>query len=984
MPAIGSGPKLGSMKTVFRIVLALLLILFVFTAAAVFIVTRSGFQKWLVESRLPEGSRLESVEIGAGRASLTGLSLPLADGARVALGSAVLDYSLSAVLFSRTVRVGRLEIEGLRVEQGAPPATVPVPSPSPAPGREVGGGEAAGEAAALADDWLEPLYGLAEGVWRFEIAEVQAAGELALADGRVVSVRLAGGGLFPGETGRFELDSRFSGVSLEGVGPADFSAGAVIRLRQRTDGGFDRVEVEAHAAGRDGGGGVLLDLEKSFVLEIDPDANRAVFDFDYALDWPRPEVIDPALAALGAVTLRLSGAGGTEGSRLRVDSLLADGASGDLSVLQAQLLQPFEIGGVSGLRGEVLRLQLNGLPLSWIEPWLPGGMVLEGGPVQADFALLREDDGGLVLISREPFRLGPFSLADGGEPLVRGLTMACFPRLEFDPVGDVRVVVERLQVDGPTGPVLGGGGVAEYRRGPGLVAAEASLDGSLPALLGQPVLGMAGGPGSGRFSADFELNRSGPPSLRAVVELAGLGTDASGVAIPDTRLAVFLEDAGGGLWDVQSSLGTGGDDQVGGGTRLGAVGGIRLGDPLRFDLKVRGEEVRVTELASLADAFAGDEPAVARPAGEPAAPRRPAGGGAAPAVAATDGEAPWAGLEGTLSLQVDRFILPDDSEVTALRAAARVDRRQVALDRFSAALGGGQLDGKGSLSFDPGKALPCLLVLECDAESIDPARLSAAGSIPVRGRFDGVVRLEGAGLDPAAAFDAVEGTVSLRGNEGVVTAFELDERGALGIAGAGLLGVALNRPGLTELARVVPYFKEIRFSEFALDLERGADRRIDLSQLHVLGDNLLIEGSGSLLAERLSAAMNAPMSLSLSLASKGRMAESLEALGLLLPEAGEDGFRPWTRRLDIGGTLQDPDTSSIERLLAQAARSALQRPAPEPAAPPPAEGEAAPAGEAPSSTDSQTGLQPEEAEETKEERRARQIEEGLRALEGLF
>ena len=128
------------------------------------------------------------------------------------------------------------------------------------------------------------------------------------------------------------------------------------------------------------------------------------------------------------------------------------------------------------------------------------------------------------------------------------------------------------------------------------------------------------------------------------------------------------------------------------------------------------------------------------------------------------------------------------------------------------------------------------------------------------------------------------------------------------------------------MAQAVPYFKDMKFESFTLDLVRGKDKKVHIPQLKLLGDNLSINGRGVIAAGNLAKILDQPLDLTLELGAKGRLIDYLEALELLETNTSEDGFRTLDQDIKIGGSLVDPDTSALKKLLNNAARRALNNP----------------------------------------------------------
>ena len=217
----------------------------------------------------------------------------------------------------------------------------------------------------------------------------------------------------------------------------------------------------------------------------------------------------------------------------------------------------------------------------------------------------------------------------------------------------------------------------------------------------------------------------------------------------------------------------------------------------------------------------------------------------------------------------------------------------------------------------------------------------------------------------------------------MVTAFELDSRSQLGLIGAGILGQSLNRPGITAMAQAVPYFKDMKFESFTLELVRGKDKQVRIPELNLMGDNLNISGQGVIAAGNLDELLEQSLDLTLRFGAKGRLIDYLETLQLLGTKTSEDGFRIWNQDINIGGSLGDPDTSALKELLNNAARRALDKPGKAEASgtskPPLKDGQFLP-----TQNKASEPAPSEKKEKSKEEALRDDIEMGLELLNSIF
>jgi hypothetical protein len=346
-------------------------------------------------------------------------------------------------------------------------------------------------------------------------------------------------------------------------------------------------------------------------------------------------------------------------------------------------------------------------------------------------------------------------------------------------------------------------------------------------------------------------------------------------------------------------------------------------------------------------------------------------------------------LDGRASVNIEELLLESGQLIQALTAKALVSEPQLTLSAISAKIGTGELHGSSEVLYVPTQAKPYTLTADLNFTRVDPAFFASkrSGAAPVQGQFDGIFALSGAGQTLDAAIEDSEASLRLTGKDGILTAFELDNRSQLGLGIVGILGQSLDRPGITALSNTIPYFKDIRFDDFVLELNRGADKRVLIPQLKLTGDSLLIDASGSVAASRWSEVMDQPLDLALSLGAKGRLTDYLETLQLLQPTAAEDGFRRWNQDVQLTGSLADPNTDALMDILNTAARSALTKPqqsAPVPAAP---ESNKLPAELAPPLEGAPPEQQPEAPKtkkQIKEERRRDDVEMGLDILNSLL
>ncbi|MEN8734438.1 MAG: hypothetical protein ABF329_06450, partial [Lentimonas sp.] len=100
------------MKTLFRICLVCFVLVVIILGAGYLVLTNAGFQKRMLEGKLPEGSSVKHVHVTTGTLELSELILVLPDGTRVKIEEIDTSFSPLAALFDDTIRIGALEVDG--------------------------------------------------------------------------------------------------------------------------------------------------------------------------------------------------------------------------------------------------------------------------------------------------------------------------------------------------------------------------------------------------------------------------------------------------------------------------------------------------------------------------------------------------------------------------------------------------------------------------------------------------------------------------------------------------------------------------------------------------------------------------------------------------------------------------------------------------------------------------------------------------------
>jgi hypothetical protein len=929
------------MKTLFRIVLVLGISLLLLIAVGVFILTRPGVQKQIVEGQLPPGSTIGLIQVSPGGIRVESLDLQLEDGTRASLDRLETEFSLSAAIFDRTIRMRGLAVEGFELV---------LPPVDPASAAEEAAASDREEAVPLeprSDDAvvadaaseLDPsalLNQLGTLEWLFDIDAVRLDGRVLDGLGNRYIIDFTSSPLAPGLASSLAVDLQLDpGAELQSL-LQQFSSEIRLELTQKEQGGFTRIGLNSTTEGFAAGGERLLSMAQTLSLELGEDGESASVDISFDADFPRPAAFAPGLAALRGSSLQGQLSGRADGPSLSLEKAQATLSAGGAEIAAIDLKQPFTVGGSAAPNGELIELALRGLPLEWLNPAIGQGVELRGAPIRAAFILEGDGTGGLSAKGRGPLELGPLSIFQGGRLLVDSLALRLDPRVELLAGGSWSYDSGDLELRDTYGPFLSGrisGDLAEAEPNAlfGGLRMVADLELGLAELMQQPALSGMASIMDGRARVQFRLDETTEAPLQLQTAISGLRARELPGQRQDYQLAAQLVPGDNDTFAVGLNLRAGSEARPTTAMQLSAQ--ARAGvEPVPFQVNLEAEQITQRDFDLLI--------AAAQPrATTPARPTEPSSGASrggqegirdaqAPDDGMSSGAPAWALADGSIGLSVQRLLLNSGQAVEGLRAQLTVSEPRLELTELSARLGQARLSGRGRVLYDPRQAVPYSLGSELSFSDLNPVVFAAgpSASVPVEGLFDGELMIAGEGQTLERALDEARLELSITGREGVLTAFDLDQRSQLGLLGAGILGQSLNRPGITAMAQAIPYFNNMRFDDFALNINRGADGQVRIPELRFVGDNLRIKGTGLIAARRFSEILNQPLDLSLELGARGRLVDYLEVLDLLGPATSEDGFRAWKQTIDIGGTLGDPDTEALKRLLNDAARSALSRP----------------------------------------------------------
>ncbi|MEE4273667.1 MAG: hypothetical protein V2I67_18475 [Thermoanaerobaculales bacterium] len=695
---------------------------------------------------------------------------------------------------------------------------------------------------------------------------------------------------------RLRLDNRTLRFALENIRVRTPTAG-------RLDGGFT-LEAERADPGK---------IATSIFVEGEFPAVAQRIGRLGALSWRQEAVIHAASRTLEVTDLEvgLTDAAGTRFLELRTLR------SFDM------IAEPFRVG-VDGGSPDILVATITPLELEQLFPKL-FGCNLEGVLPQGEF-VGRVENGGLLLAAEQPLIFRNVTVSWEDAALLDRVTIGLEHEILYSVDGLQARSIEFTTL-GPRGTRIGDAtlrAVMPLTDRQTISSLHFEALANLEPLTRQPIFnglpvfleGTVGGAidlddgESTTFSGSFELRgaRVGDggvlPDLDAGIELLSTAGERLEAAAP-----IRISSAANGVSDLRFD----GEIEK---TETGA----------RFDAALGGERIAVADVMAFVNLVV-PEYEEAPSADPPELPRAEAGERWSTTAIAQlrerrDTRPVWGErVSGRARLDIGRVQLPRYA-VRNIRGILEVDPARFALTTARAELLGAELAMTGGLDFDAAAERPYELGFETSFTDLDLGALFRAVDPDVPPTLEGVFEVRsdvsGRGRNLADLGIGSLGSVRLTGRDGVFRGLA----GQFGLArtGAGVLGFLTFSKQLKAVSRLLGELEALEFDTFAVELARETPSRFAISELEVVSPLVVIDGSGGVEVEPGQPLATSALDASFDMAARGDLTILFDGLGLLGDGEDDEGYRPLTRPVTVGGTVAEPDTSAFYEMLDEASR----------------------------------------------------------------
>lgn len=634
----------------------------------------------------------------------------------------------------------------------------------------------------------------------------------------------------------------------------------------------------------------------------------------------RLHVLHPALRIVGALRLAADFDVVQRGETTRITRLQAQ-VNGEKPIAGLQALQGFEFNAATGELSvanpdaDLLSLKLEGVPVAWAQPFLPG-YKLNGGELRGEFTAGARD-GGFALHPTVPITITGLSVSQNGQPLVRALDLALRLAADYTPHGWQAEVGELVLRSGGATLFTFQAKTGQQAGQEKPLIATGRYEADLPALLAQPIAQsyahFARGRATGEFTASVNEKQEFATKL-IFSDLAAVTNETLPKVTIDARVDVQPD----GRIDARVPLSV---EQAGRTSDLLFAAQTKsTGESLAVDAHLTSEVLYVEDLQRLAAPFSAPPPESGEPAPKPAPP----------------GDQPiWAGITGQLALNLKRVVYSPTFTATDIAGTVKIGPDALTLDNVRALLGdGGTLKVAGGLEFEAKSERPYALQADVALTNVDPGpifqSLDPTKPAPVEGRFDLTTRLAGRADDPASLGEAALGDVKLTSRGGTLRALGVKVNAAAentsklaavagiigSIAGSGTAVKYADR--VRAAADVSKQLAAIQFDQLNIVLERDDQNNFAIKDLTLISPLVRMVGSGQITYQSGVSVWRQPLLVNLQLGARDQLAENLRTLKLLGETSDPLGYAPLVEQLRLDGSVQSIGVSQLQGLLNRA------------------------------------------------------------------
>lgn len=605
----------------------------------------------------------------------------------------------------------------------------------------------------------------------------------------------------------------------------------------------------------------------------------------------------------------------------RLESRVTDAAG--LELFRATTLRPFTIdqtahrvvvtGSAGG--GELLRVAVGRLPLAVLRLGVPGTKL--GGFVMVGELVAAMKGEKLTVRAPTALKLGDVSLSAQGRPVLLGLSIEAQPEFELSSPGGTSFESGPITVRDANGVVLATLKAEATQTGKDGLKGSATFMLDVPSLATQPIFAGAKTVLAGRASGEVRVAFGVTRQLEARMTVNGLVASADNAVLPVANLSVRAVAQPDGKMSVEAPLLL---DRAGVRSDLGMTLNLTpAGRGYMVEGKLAGEQVELADALAVLGIFLPPATGVPPPVETPVLVQ-PAAVGTVPA---------WSRFTGRLALDVKSVARGTDWAMSGLTGTVVIEPADITLQNLAARFGEkGHFTAKALLSFTKG-AQPYDLAGDFSLTDFDVGKLfkalEPARPATVEGMFSVAGSFTGNGETLGRIFERTHGSILLTSRQGVFRGLQrTTNKVSLASKAVDLVGSLFGGSKVVEKVAGAAYYVdqlaqtlgEFNYDQLNLKLVRDPALNVTLEDISLIAPEIRLLGSGTITYVAGKPLLEQPLSVTLSLAGRGKPEGQLGRLHLLSGERDELGYARIRENLTLGGTLARPDPTAFFTRLA--------------------------------------------------------------------
>lgn len=671
-------------------------------------------------------------------------------------------------------------------------------------------------------------------------------------------------------------------------------------------------------------GQVLPDFVVTGTGKVSSDVSglRPAVSGDIQIQLDRLEDIAGATAGVGPINLTTRFDISKLGNRLRIRELSLTVAQ-DAPVITMQALQEFSVDTQSGELSEeqagndLVAIAISDLPMKWVQPLVPD-FKLQGGAWSGEWRVTKNED----LVSVRPVQALTASRVDldqAGVAILQMVDLSIAAGGSHGPAGWQADLLE-LWVSREGRSLIKLNGKAECAAAAdSVIKLTGTYESDLRAILAQPWAPPALSVTSGWIRGEVSGVISETREIEATLGISDLRT--TGVqALPGVALAVRATQDATGRIEMEVPLSVTGTTARRSDLLLSAVVNPTR-EPMHLSAQLNSSVLYLEDLQALSAVMASEAETEAT-GPRPAEPK-----------SAPDMKPFWSGLSGEVTLAVQRLVYAPGIESADITGSVKIGPEGLSLEYLRALIGAhGKLQASGLLTHDAAKAKPYAIDGNLMINNFDPGPffqvITPGQPSMLEGRFDLTAKVAGRAEEPRALIDQGLGQIELTGADGTLRALgvKLTNVASLATPAAALLGLvgaatgnqtALKYSAATDVVRQLA---AVKFDQINLRVTRDDAHNVVIKNLSLDSPWLRLAGAGEIQHRPELSVFGQPLSIDLQLLAKGRLADGLNLLKLLGPEADAEGYLPLVEKIKLDGSLENIGAAQLQRLIERALR----------------------------------------------------------------